>query len=411
MGKEAKTAQEKIKRLDRTIPATIISLAGLGILWILGWIILGYINIGLFGCLPLSLSLFGLTSCLHDIPANPPNLALITLRGKRIPYFKEEGLRFFAKFFPILYGFIPVNVQKKNQDMPAEIIRTPDLAVLEIPISITWTPGSPKNMIERETYSEWMERNGNSLINYLNHGGEGKDGEETGVRTILADIVRERVREWAMSPREGPQKFTDALGAQEEAVAILVKAIAGEELQPKIIYNEVPTRILMKYFSSPQILPTEAEEIEWGDNWKYVKEKVKKLPDEGKQLEKDIKKRIENIKTIKRGNGVQDVPQLGITLNRLNIGDINIKSGTALEKAAEQNVAERREKEAEITELEHVRKRIEEYMTAPLNYTREQARDIVQTERNKVQKNIYDIQGLSELGKGIGEGIRQTLRR
>ena len=50
-------------------------------------------------------------------------------------------------------------------------------------------------------------------------------------------------------------------------------------------------------------------------------------------------------------------------------------------------------------------------MGEPWNYTKEQARDIVQTERDKVTKKIYDVQGLKGLGKGIGEVIGETLKR
>ncbi|MBI2515045.1 SPFH domain-containing protein [Candidatus Wolfebacteria bacterium] len=49
---------------------------------------------------------------------------------------------------------------------------------------------------------------------------------------------------------------------------------------------------------------------------------------------------------------------------------------------------EERQREAERIELEHVRERIRELMAAPLNFTPEQALEIVQTERDKVKKTI-----------------------
>jgi len=115
--------------------AIIFGLIGSGALWSLA---------NIWGCVPLGLGLIGLTLCLKKIPAEPPHLGVVTIWGERKEKIKKEGLRFLAPFFPFLYDVILINVEKKNQDLPAETIRTPDLAVLEIPISLTWTPGTPK---------------------------------------------------------------------------------------------------------------------------------------------------------------------------------------------------------------------------------------------------------------------------
>jgi regulator of protease activity HflC (stomatin/prohibitin superfamily) len=348
------------------IAGIIFGMMGLGFLWLLAW--------NVWGCIPLGLSILGLAICLKKIKADPPHLGLITILGQRRDKTKKEGWRFLIPFF---YDVIPVDVTKKNQDLPTETVRTPDLAVLEIPISLTWTP--------HEKY----------LINYLNSGGE------NGVKNILADIVRERVRAWAMNHQEGPQTFEEALGSREEAVEILIKAVAGKELNP--IPSRVPTTILFKYFNEPQISPTKSEERTWGKKWKRVDEILQK--EDKANIEKEVGIRINQVKEIQRGNGIQSIPQLGITLNRLNIGDISIKEGTELEKAAEKDVKEKKEREAEKTELEHVRKRIKELKG--IGYSLQEARDIVQTERKKVNKQIHDIQGLEGFGKGIGEALRR----
>ena len=328
----------------------------------------------------LCLGLLGLVLCLKKIPADPPHLGLVTFRGERTENVKKEGWRFLAPFFPFLYDVILINVERKNQDLPAETVRTPDLAQLEIPISMTWTPGSPN-----------PETNGKFLINYLNNGGE------KGVKAILADIVQERVREWAFAENEGPKTFQEAIGAKGDAVAILIKAIAGEDLER--IPSLIPTTVLLDYFQGKP--PNAIEKNFWGENW----EKVKEIFEEEDEItvKEAIEERRKIIQKIKVGNGTQPVEQLGITFNRLNIKDIIIKPGTQLEIAAEKKVTEERERDAEKTELDHIRKRIEELMGKPYDFTPQEARDIIQTERGKVKKNINDIQGLEAIGEGIGK--------
>lgn len=341
------------------IATIIFGMMGLGVLWLFLW--------NIWGCIPLGLGILGLAICLKKIEADPPHLGVITVLGQRKNKIKKEGWRLLIPFF---YDVLKVNVVKKNQDLPAETVRTPDLAELRIPISLTWTPHTEH------------------LIEYLNSGGE------EGVKNILSDIVRERVRAWAMDSLEGPQTFEQAIGSREEAVELLIKAVAGTELGK--IPSCIPTAILFKYFNEPQVQPTPEEKKIWGKNWKNVEEILQK--EDKAAIEKAIKKRKNQVKEIQRGNGAQAVPQLGIMLNRLNIGDILIKEGTELETAAGKEVKEKKERDAEIVELRHMGKRIEEYVK--MGFTRQEARDIIQTERGKVTKEIKDIQGLKG-GQGI----------
>ncbi|MEA2113202.1 MAG: SPFH domain-containing protein [Patescibacteria group bacterium] len=359
--------------LMEIIPIIIFGLMVIGMPWL--------VFVDIWGCVPLGLGGLGLVLCLKKIPAEPPSLGVITFWGERKKKVKKEGWRFLAPFFPFLYDVIIVDVTKKNKDMPAETVtvRTPDLAVLEIPTSLTWTPHK------------------DHLIEYLNCGGE------EGVNNILVDIVRERIRGWAMNHQEGPQTFKQALGAREDATNILIKAIAGTELER--VPSRIPTNILFKYFNEPQIPPTKSEEKKWSKEWERVKNILK--GENKEKIKEAVNKRREQIKEIQRGNGVQVIPQLGITLNRLNIGDIAIQKGSLLWEASEKEVKEEREEKAETKELKHVGLRISELMSPPWNYTRQEARDIVQTERSKVNKQIYDVQGLEGLGQGIGAILKR----
>jgi len=315
--------------------------------------------------------LIGFAICLKEIPADPPHKGVIVFLGKRIGEVKNEGWRI---LLPKIYDVILIDVTKKNKDLSPEAVRTPDLALLEIPISITWTPDE------------------NNLIEYLNSGGE------ENVWKILEDIVRERVREWAIDRQEGPQDFEEALGAREEAISILIKAVAGEDIEP--IPSSVPTPILLKYFNQPQKPPTENQAKQWGKNWEKVKEILEK--EDKEKIRKAIEKRKKQVQEIQRGNGKQPIRSLGIILNRLNIGDIALKPGTELARTAEAKVKEEKEREGEKVEIEHVKNRIEEL--TKLGFSLQEARDIVQTERGKVEKKIIDIQGIGNLLKGISKG-------
>lgn len=317
------------------------------------------------------------------IPAQPPTKGVLTIWGKRQPVVKDEGWRFFP-FFPWWHGVILVNVTKVNQDLPEQLVRTPDLAGLEVPVSLTWTP------IKEAGKDEDGKR---GMIEFLNSGGE------KGVKTILEDIVRERLREWAISSIEGPQAWQEAIAAKEEAAAILLKAICGSELEP--IPSEIPTPILLKTwkrrsltewnnYSKPQ--PNKREATDWGKKWqKLLTQLIGLSAADQEKLWKALEERREQITKARQGNGDFELPQLGITINRLNIGEI--KPVGKLAEAAELAVKEEREQAAEIVELDHVRNRMAELMTVPPKgpgFSAEQALEVIQTERGKVVKTVAE---------------------
>ncbi len=325
-----------------------------------------------FGALLLTIFfVIGLMS-VKKIPNNPPHKGVVVILGKRKNIYKKkyiyknEGWHFLFPLFDI-YNIIPVDVTKKNKDFPPETVRTPDLAVLQIPISLTWIPDK------------------NHLVEYLDSGGE------NGVWEIIQDVVKERVRAWAINNQEGPQDFEEALGAREEAVEVLIKAVSGKEL--KTIDSVVPTPILFKYFNNPPESPTKSQARMWGKNWEKVKQVLQ--GEDVAKIKEEVDKRKEAVKEIQRGNGSQPLPNLGIVLKRLNIGDIEIKKGTDLERASEQSAKEKKEAEAEKVEISNLKKRIKELIR--LGLSPQEARDFLQTERGKVQKNIHDIQGFQGL--------------
>lgn len=301
---------------------------------------------------------------IKEIPADPPHKAILTVWKKRQPIIKDEGWRFFP-FLGFWHDFILVNVTKVNQKLEDQKVRTPDLAELKVPVSLTWTPVD--------------------FIAFLNSGGQKK------VEEILKDIVQERLREWAFSSGEGPQSWQELLAARDDATAILLKSILGDEL--KKIPSSLPTSVLLKYYSKPRKIPTKSEKESWGENWSRIDEVILDLDDnERSNLESAVEIRRQLISQVHRGNGNFLLKQLGISINRLNIGEIELSGELA--RVAELEVKEEREKAAETAEILHLVERIsyliKEKDAGGLGMTIEEAKEFLQTERGKVVKTISE---------------------
>ncbi|OGZ02894.1 MAG: hypothetical protein A2430_02325 [Candidatus Liptonbacteria bacterium RIFOXYC1_FULL_36_8] len=328
--------------------------------------------------LEVTIVIFFLTGCfilqgLRKIPADPPCIAVRVILGKRQKESQilKEGWHFFP-FYPFWHSYIKVNITKKNKEFILESVRTPDSAELKIPVAITYSPG----------ISEDGKISPQSIIDFLNSGGE------NGVEKILEEMVKERIRAWAGDKIEGPQSWKEALAARWEAVDTLMKALTGS---PNEILSSVPTSILRKALKKPSIPPEESEEKIWGKNWEKVNDVLEKenYVDESsrKPLVEALKEREKAINSIRTGNGSRPIISLGITINRLNIGEIKILGKLA--EAAEKEVVEKRERDAETVEFEHVRNRAKEIMDS-LVCTHGEALELIQTERGKVKKEIKE---------------------
>ncbi len=262
---------------------------------------------------------------LQYIPASPPHKGAVTFLGERTGEVKKEGWRFFP-FYPYLYGFIPVKVEKINQDFKPENVRTPDRAGLDIQASVTFTP--------------------TDLIEYINAGGE------QGVKNILDDIVPERIREWAFSEDEGPQDWQEAQGSREDAIAVLLKAIVGESLTQIPEYAQVfPTTVWLKYFDSPRKKIIKKRDIDAaGENWEKIERFYESLSlEEQEELKDAIDKRRIEVNQARSGNGKFSKSILGITINRLNIPKIEVRGEVA--KTADLEAQEIQERKGEIFEV------------------------------------------------------------
>jgi len=331
---------------------------------------------------------------MKKIPAKPPHKAQITKFGERIPgKFKNEGWRFFL-FYPYWHGFILVKVERVPLTITVEKARTPDGAESKIPVLLTYRAAEK------------------FLVNYLNSGGE------EGVNKQLTGKVQERVREWCMGDEEGPQTWIELNKSKLEGTSVLIKKIASNSIAEIPIYaQDVPTWIWLRYYSKPRPKKFQKIEEDWvKDDWAKVKEILNSFTQKQKDdLEESLKKRNEQIESLRTGSGTILIIDLGIILERLNIGDIDVLGEVA--KKAETEAKEEEERKGEALELKFVLDRIAECMAPPFNYSKEQALEIIQVERGKVPKEIKENKltfssetlsflenSLSLIGKNLMEG-------
>ena len=313
------------------------------------------------------------------IEAQPPHKGVLTILGRRqkgAPL--NEGIHFLP-IRPWISDAIPVPVQKINSDFaaePTQKVTIPDGAQLTIPISITWSPDEDR------------------LIQFLNSGG--KDG----VVSILGDVVRERLREWAFSPHEGPQTWQEAMGMRFEALAVLAKAIIGSKSQRDgdedgaltDIESGLPTPLLLRYFHEPFRKPPrwESEKRFAGEQWERFEEMLEReAPGQWDRdaLEGRVNSRRREIEALRMGSRKFTRPDLGIAIWRINVGEILLSPELA--QAAERKAIEEREKEAEQIEREHYADMIIN-LRERLGITTEQAIELIQTERGKVTKALSE---------------------
>ncbi len=341
-----------------------------------------------FGIAVFSL-LFGayVLNALRKLKANPPEKGQVTRFEKRITgVFIEEGWNFIP-FFPFYFGYIPIKVEQVPFEIMVTLLRTPDRAVSEVPILITFEPDE------------------NNLEQYINA------GKEDGAKKQLEGKIQERIREWGMGDEEGPHDWVELNKSQLEATSILVKKIAGDSLEKiePIEGQEVPTWIWLRYFTKPRPTKFLTNEYRWTKNdWEEVQTVLDKIKlahgDKGlRQLERSVEQRKKQIVELRMGTGNIVLKDLGIILKRLNLGNIKVLGKVG--EQAENEATEKQEREAEKLELDHVLDRISKFMEKPYEFTKEQALEIIQTERNKVVKTI------TEKKLSVGPETREMLEK
>ncbi|MDP3901417.1 MAG: hypothetical protein Q8Q37_00365 [bacterium] len=302
---------------------------------------------------------------LRQIPAKPPHKGQLTVFGKRAPGASvDEGWGFFP-IYPFWFGFVMVKVERFTFDVTVARGRTPDRAESKIPVQITLRPCATH------------------LMEFID------SGSESGVIAQLTGKIQERVREWAMGDEEGPATWEELNQSQLEGTSVLVKKIASNSLSEIPDFAQgVPTWIWLRFFSQPRPTKLLKNEKVWaGNDWEKVRNVLDSLNDEQQTgLKTAVDGRRAQISALRTGKGKILLDDLGVTLERLNIGDVDVLGETG--KTAELQAKEEQERQGEKMELNFVRERIKELMSPPFNFSSEKALEVVQTERGKVKKEI-----------------------
>lgn len=359
----------------------VVTVLGLALIWIVAFVLGIYIWFWVTPVFGGLVTYIFIRRSLRKIKADPPHQGVLVFLGRRLKKLLREGF-VWLPFWPIIFDALQVNVVKVNQDLPELILRTPDKGEISAAVSITWTPGMT---IEGASDKERAE----ALIQFLN------SGEEKRVRSILQDIISDRLRIWAFSAEEGPADWEEAVGAKDDAIAVLVKAILGDVLAP--IHSTIPTSVLLKYFSSPRPGPSRYERKRYGrknerdehaNEWEKLEEELGSPSETAYQeLQNRVGQRREIIQKLRQGDGYFYKKSLGITLNRFTINTVRPHGKTA--EAADAIVTETYQQQADETEIKNVLARIKELMDS-LGISAEQALEVVQTERGKVVKSIQE---------------------
>ena len=263
---------------------------------------------------------------LRYIPNNPPHNALVTVFGARTEKVKKEGLRFFL-FYPFFMGYVLVNVERRPKEF-STIVRTPDNAESKLPIAYTY------RIVK--------------LRVFLDNGGHLKVEEQ------IEGKLTERAREWSVSPNEGPETWEELRRSGLEASATLTKAIGFNHItEIKKYAQNVPTFTWLRFFEKPrpetEITKKEKPWIE--KDWAKVKAIYSSLsPEQQKELEIDVENRREEIKHLRAGLGHVLIEDLGIEIERLNLGDITVIGDVG--KFADMKAKEVQQRSGEVYEVE-----------------------------------------------------------
>jgi len=357
-----------------------------GLITILALLLIGLISLFLLlknfslGILFFFVSLFlFLITGFKVIPYKPPHKGVLVFLGERRREILQEGLNWLP-LYPVC-NFIPIKVEKINYDLKPQEVRTPDRAMISVQASITFVPG--------------IEGKPDSYITYLNSGGE------EGVKKIISDIIKDRIKTWAASNRGGPSGWMEALALRDDVHEVLVKTLLRGSKDWEPIDSPIPTNTWMRFFESPQIMPTHYD-IQNG--WGQVDKKTGKWNWNGlqriydsynantkKRLREQIERRKEIIHQIREGRANFGDTSLGITIIRFTVNKIKVVGEVA--KAAELEEKEKRERAADAKEIQNIAERVADLRRKHPDLSVEDALKIIQVERGKATRTIIDISG------------------
>lgn len=319
-------------------------------------------------------------NAIQKIKADPPHKGILLFLGKRQKIILNEGWRYFP-FCPLIFDFIQVNVVKRNVEFTHTIMTKDDVS-LAIQGSLTYSPVDLKVFLT--------------------------SGEDKNVWNILEGVVLHRIREWARSETEGPADWRECVGMRFDAVAVILKTVAGEVLEKIPHLRTVPTPTLIRFFDD--LKPSKIEETLWkgsdGEEWGKLKEKYNKLsPSQKDELKEAIRERRSLILRVLSGNGHFTHPNLGVVIHKLVVPDV--KPLGLVSEDAEKQELERMQTEYQQIESENYRKMVDMYMTRGLSASEAMQAALIITGKIKDPKYTkFDVpvgEAVTALLKALGK--------
>jgi len=321
---------------------------------------------------------------LRKIPADPKTFGIRTFLGKPTGKVDGPGVHFYP-LYPHLSGFIPADGRKIEETVLVNV-KTPaphpvQLSV-EVNIALAFDKDNPSA--------------------FLSAGGRNE------VIKAISNKIRERMRKLFSSTEEGPQDWKDALAADDEMEAVILKAVMGDELE--MVHGSIPTAPLLRYFSTPRQAPYKSQADRWGKGWEKLEAEFAKLsPPEKVELERRVAARHAAIREVKEGQSGLQKKSLGIRIFRLALGEIGIPK--EIEEAAKKKPAAELEREAaqvrnatEAERMTHVDEQIEKFKK---HLDPKSAADLVELERGNLERKIsetrlsIDTDTLSGISAGL----------
>lgn len=185
------------------------------LIWIIPFfallLLFGFVNTVLITLIVLSIVAYLVNGWIRQIPAQPPYVGLRTIMGKKRNIVIPEG---WALRIPGVFDFIPIKVERANQDIEPHEVFSVEGVPLYTDVSVTWEPDQKR------------------LIEYINN------GMENGIKKMLERNVEDALRVWAgnqsladcSNAKFAEHRITERIDSQQ--LGILVNRLNIRKIEP-----------------------------------------------------------------------------------------------------------------------------------------------------------------------------------
>jgi hypothetical protein len=344
-----------------------------------------YLGCAVLGVGSISAGLLMIENDQVVIPANPPYKAILSIWGKRLRVLIPEKKAMRFPRWPLNIDYVLVPFKRENFDFEFESIvcsSTTDegadgtkraVAGGSVSVKVSLTIGPDGDSAE-------------SVIKFLNNGGI------DGIRTILKDQVSQSVRE--IASRYDWETFTFMKDPLTVMLLIRIADIDLHQLSRTAEGLILPEMFRLKKdeYRDEGRFPRIEDPVDYlFPNYSPEKSAAQKTVDE-----KRIDQEIQVFLKIAREACFADVLDLGIEIFRINV--THIEASAALKAAADAVAREVKERDSEGRDTKTNVELANMYVAASGgSMTFEKALEQVQIDKQRITKNVHDIQGLERL--------------